>query len=107
VAIFDVVNGSLGTSTVVPGLDKTNVSVSYLNDSSAVTTDLTLIKFVQVSITNPYSATLNNSFTLHIPIWGRVLTAPSFTTTLSAESLGAIPTIPPAVAPSPTTACDF
>lgn len=80
VAIFDVIDGSLGTSPIIYGLTPAMVNVSY-SDASADPA------FVQVSITNyPH--------TLMIPLWGSSITAPPFTTTLPTESLGAVPTYP-------------
>lgn len=98
VAIFDVIAGSLGTSPIIAGLTPAMVKVSYLNQAGGVEADQTLIKFAQVTITG-------YTHTLLIPIWGRSLTAPAFATTLPSESLGAVPTYPPAAAATP--ACNF
>lgn len=98
VAIYDVIAGSLGTSPIIAGLTPAMINVSYLDGTGVATADQTLINFVQVTITG-------YTHTLIIPLWSRTLTIPSFTTTLYSESLGAIPTIPPA-APEPT-ACNF
>ena len=98
VAIFDVIGGALGTSPIINGLTPAMVSVRYLNLAGAVETDQTLIKFAQVSITGYTHA-------LFIPLWGSSFTAPAFTTTLPTESLGAVPTYPPASSAVPT--CNF
>ena len=87
VAIFDVIAGTLGTSPIIAGLTPDMVNVRYLDKDGEVTTDQTLIKFTEVSITG-------YTHTLLIPVWGRSLTAPPFTTTLPSESLGAVPTYP-------------
>lgn len=87
VAIFDVIAGSLGSSSVVGGLTPAMVTVRYLNQAGAVESNQTLIKFVEVRITG-------YTHQLIIPLWGRLLTAPAFTTTLPTESLGAVPSYP-------------
>ncbi len=99
VAIFDVIAGSLGTSPIIAGLTPAMVTVSYYrNDGVTPTADQTLIKFAKVSITG-------YTHTLIIPLWGRSLAVPAFTTTLPTESLGAVPTLPgdPVIA----SACNF
>lgn len=98
VAIFDVVSGSLGTSPVIGGLTPAMVNVRYLNQAGAAETNQTLIRFVEVSITG-------YSYRFIIPLWGRTVTVPPFTTTLSSESLGAVPTYPGAPVMAP--ACNF
>jgi hypothetical protein len=89
VAIFkDAITG-LG-ETIIPGLASGNGDVSvnyYLEDGVTPSLEPTLIKFVQVSITDYMHQ-------LIIPLWGRPLPAPKFTTTLPTESLGAVPTYP-------------
>lgn len=99
VAIFDVIDGSLGTSPIINGLTPEMVTVSYYRDDGVTpTADQTLIKFAQVSITDyPH--------TLMIPLWGSSITAPAFTTTLPTESLGAVPTYPGETKIAP--ACNF
>ncbi|MDD5322800.1 MAG: TadE/TadG family type IV pilus assembly protein [Methylococcales bacterium] len=88
VAIFDVIAGSLGTSPIIAGLTPDMVNVSYyLADGVTPTADQTLIKFVEVKITD-------FTHTLFIPLWGGTITAPEFKTTLPSESLGAVPTYP-------------
>lgn len=87
VAMFDVMSGSLGTSPIIAGLTADMVAVRYLNQAGAVEANQTLIKFVEVRITG-------YTHQLMIPLWGRLLTAPAFTTTLPTESLGAVPTYP-------------
>lgn len=98
VAIFDIIAGSLGTSPIIGGLTPAMVSVRYLNQAGAVETDQTLIRFAEVKITG-------YTHQLIIPLWGRAVTVPAFTTTLPTESLGAVPTYPgdPLIAPS----CNF
>jgi Flp pilus assembly protein TadG len=98
VAIFDVIAGSLGTSAIISGLTPAMVNVSYFDATGVITADQTLINSVQVTI-------VGYSHTLIIPLWGSTILAPPFTTTLYSESLGAVPTIPPAVAAP--TACNF
>lgn len=98
VAIFDVIGGALGTSPIINGLTPAMVNVGYLDKNGVVTADQTLIKFAQVSITG-------YTYTLIIPLWGSSFTAPAFTTTLPTESLGAVPTYPPA-GPA-ATSCNF
>jgi len=98
VAIFDVIAGSLGTSPIIGGLTPAMVTVRYLNQAGAVETDQTLIRFAEVSITG-------YTHRFIIPLWGSLVTAPAFTTTLPTESLGAVPTYPgdPVIAPT----CNF
>lgn len=98
VAIFDVIGGALGTSPIIHGLTPAMVNVSYLNAAGAVETDPTLITSAQASITG-------YPFTFMIPLWGSSVMAPPFTTTLPTESLGAVPTYPPAAPATP--ACNF
>ena len=98
VALFNAINGS-GNSTVIKGLTPSMVQVKYyLNDGVTETTDQTKITFINVSI-------IGYTHRLIIPIWGVSLIAPKFTTTLYSESLGTIPTYPPAI--STTTNCNF
>lgn len=87
VAIYDVVGGTLGTSPIINGLTPAMVTVAYLNQAGVVEANPTLIKFAEVSITGYVH-------TLIIPLWGGTLAAPPFATTLSTESLGAVPTYP-------------
>jgi hypothetical protein len=87
VAIFDVIGGALGTSPIINGLTPAMVSVRYLNPAGAVEANPMLIEVVEVSITG-------YTYTLIIPLWGSSFTAPAFTTTLSTESLGSVPTYP-------------
>lgn len=85
VAIFDVINGSLGTSPIISGLTQAMVSVSYLNESGAEDADPMKIRFVEAKISG-------YTHQLLIPLWGDMLTAPEFRTTLPSESLGVVPT---------------
>ena len=100
VAIFDVIGGTLGTSPIIANLTPAMVVVNY-SDASANPA------FVQVSI--DVSAETGYKHTLLIPLWGGPLTfSPAtieFTTTLYSESLGAVPTYPPA--PAAATNCKF
>ena len=107
VAIYDVIAGSLGTSPIIAGLTPEMINVRYLDETGVATADQTLINFVQVSI--DVSPDAGYQHRLIIPLWGRPITfspaTVAFTTTLYSESLGAVPTIPPAT-PEPT-ACNF
>lgn len=98
VAIFDIIAGSLGTSPIVGGLTPAMVSVRYLNQAGAVEANQSLIRFAEVKISG-------YTHRLIIPLWGRAVTVPTFTTTLPTESLGAVPTYPgdPLIAPR----CNF
>jgi Flp pilus assembly protein TadG len=98
VAIYDVIAGSLGTSPIIADLTPAMINVSYLDETGIATANQKLIKFVQVTLSG-------YTHTLIIPFWGSTKMAPPFTTTLSSESLGAVPTIP-AAATTPT-ACNF
>ncbi len=101
VAIFDVIGGYLGTSPIISGLTTDMVNVRYLNAAGADETDQTLIKFTQVSITGYQHQFL-------IPLFSVVQPDPldhAFPATLPAESLGAVPTYPPAGPAAP--ACNF
>lgn len=98
VAIFDVIAGSLGTSPIISGLTLAMVNVRYLNQAGADEADQTRIKHVQVSITG-------YSHRFIIPLWGSTVTAPTFTTTVPTESLGAVPTYPGEAVKAP--ACNF
>ena len=87
VAIFDVIDGSLGTSPIISGLTPNMVSIRYLNEGGNDEADAKNIRFVEASITDyPHQ--------LIIPLWGSLLTAPPFTTTLPSESLGVVPNDP-------------
>lgn len=99
VAIYDVIAGSLGTSPIIAGLTPEMINVRYLDETGVATANQTLINFVQVTLSG-------YTHMLIVPLWSSPLTTiPPFTTTLSSESLGAIPTIPPAAPES--TACNF
>ena len=103
VAIFDAFDGKLGASQIIDGLTPNMVAVSYLDKDSAVTADPTQIKFVQVSI--DVSPATGYKHDLMIPLWGEPLifnpATLAFTTTLSTESLGALPTYPDDPPPNP------
>lgn len=85
VALFGDKAGTLSASPIIPGLTSSMISITYP------------INAVQVSI-------VGYSHTLIIPLWGGSLTAPSFTTTLPQESMGAVPTY---TSPSPASSCNF
>ncbi|MGZ3994930.1 MAG: TadE/TadG family type IV pilus assembly protein [Mucilaginibacter sp.] len=87
VAIFDVIDGSLGSSPIVIGLTPDMVSVRYLNQAGVVEANQSLIRFAEVKITG-------YTHTLMIPLWGSTISAPEFKATLPTESLGAVPTYP-------------
>ncbi|MGZ5043258.1 MAG: TadE/TadG family type IV pilus assembly protein [Methylobacter sp.] len=87
VAIFDVIDGSLGSSPIVIGLTPDMVSVRYLNQAGVVEANQSLIRFAEVKITG-------YTHTLMIPLWGSSFLAPEFKATLPTESLGAVPTYP-------------
>jgi len=99
VAMFGDKAGSLTTSPIIAGLTPAMVIVSYyLEDGVTISADQTLIKFAGVKITG-------YTHKLMIPLWGSTITAPDFKTTLPTESLGAVPTYPPAAAAA--TDCVF
>ncbi|MFU8787785.1 MAG: TadE/TadG family type IV pilus assembly protein [Methylobacter sp.] len=87
VAIYDVISGSLGSSPIISGLTPDMVTVRYLNQAGNNETNSTLIKFAEVTI-------VGYMHQLMIPLWGRSISAPEFTTILPTESLGAVPTYP-------------
>jgi hypothetical protein len=72
-------NGVSDQSPVLPGLSTTNVEVSYVWEDDAM-----LPEYVRVSI-------VNYRLPLLIPFLNLTLEAPAFTTSLPAESLGAVP----------------
>ena len=88
VALFDVPSGNATSSFMIPDFTASNISFSYLNLLGGKTTTQTLMNFVQTNI-------IKYSFTLYIPVWNSTVTAPNFTTTMYAESLGTMPTFPP------------
>ncbi len=92
VALFNGIAGS-GNSSIIRGLTSSNVSVTYYNVDGGVPATQMDIKFVKVAITG-------YTLQLLIPLWGRTLTAPDFTTTLYSESLGTVPAYPPATSTS-------
>ncbi len=103
VAIFGDYASSLTTSPIIVGLTPAMVSVRYLNPADVVETNPMLIEFVEVGI-------IGYPYQFIIPLWGSSITvgsvaSPAFTTTLPAESLGAVPTIPGAALIAP--ACNF
>lgn len=99
VAIFGTYSSSYTTSPVIVGLTPAMVDVRYYNQAGAEVADPTLIKFVQVKI-------INYTFNLNIPLFGNSILAPAFTTTLTIESLGAVPTYPTGASPA-TPDCNF
>lgn len=98
VAIFDAVSGSLGSSSIVAGLKPSMVNVRYLNQAGSVEANQSLVRFVEVGITG-------YSYQFIVPLWGSTVTMPPFTTTLAAESLGAVPTYPGETVKTP--ACNY
>lgn len=72
------------TSPVVPGLSTANVAVAYLQDDGSAAASYSQTKYVRVSITG-------YEYTLFIPLVTPKITAPPFSTTLPAESLGYVP----------------
>jgi hypothetical protein len=88
VALFNDITGSMD-STIINGLDSGDVGIDYLKaDGATVTTDEKEVSFIQVSI-------VNYTHQMFVPYLSQnLLTAPSFKTTLPAESLGARPTYP-------------
>ncbi|MEI6068791.1 MAG: TadE family protein [Methylococcaceae bacterium] len=103
VAIFGDYASSLTTSPIIVGLTPAMVNVRYLNQDGAVETNPMRIEFVEVGI-------IDYPYQFIIPLWGSSITvgslaSPAFTTTLPAESLGAVPTIPGAALIAP--ACNF
>lgn len=93
VAIFDVINGSLGSSPIIGGLTTGMVKVHYFDNNHVEILDTTKqseIKFTEVSITG-----YQHQFI--IPLFDVVQPFPmneAFKTTLPTESLGAVPTYP-------------
>lgn len=80
IAIFGDPNGS-NNSPILSGLTTSNVSVSYLDSTGATATSYGSVAYVRVSINNYLQ-------TLMIPFLLPTITAPPFTTTIPAESLG-------------------
>ena len=72
-------------STYLHGLSNANVTVSYYDETGAVTAVAADMRFVTVSITGYTHSVL-------IPGAGLTVTVPAFTTTLPVESLGFVPT---------------
>jgi Flp pilus assembly protein TadG len=71
-------------SPIINGLSTANVQTEYLDDTGTPTAVFDDISFVRVSINN-------YQHTLMIPLVGGTITAPAFSATLPAESLGYIP----------------
>jgi len=72
------------TSPMIHGLSTANVQLEYLDDSGTPTAAFPEIRYVRVSINN-------YQHRLMIPLLAQTITAPPFSTTLPAESLGYIP----------------
>ena len=72
------------TSPILRNLTAANIQVDYLDDSGTPTAVFEDISYVRVGITN-------YQHTMMIPLMVTTITAPSFSTTLPAESLGYIP----------------
>ena len=84
IAVFGGSNGN--ASTIIPGVGADNISVSYLDESGAASVAYENIAYVNVSI-------INYTHKLLIPLFlnesiARNILAPTFSTTLSVESLG-------------------
>jgi Flp pilus assembly protein TadG len=76
--------GGPNTSPVVGNLNTTNVTVAYLDEDGTPTANFPDIKYVRVAI-------VGFQHTLMIPFVMPTITAPPFSTTLPAESLGYVP----------------
>ena len=72
------------TSPIIKGLSTANVQIDYLDDAGTPTANFPEISFVRVSINN-------YQHRLMIPLVARTITAPTFSSTLPAESLGYVP----------------
>lgn len=84
IAVFGA--GDNNASTIIPGVEADNISLSYLTDSGAPSTAYEDIAYVNVSV-------INYTHELLIPLFldenfARSILAPSFSTTLPVESLG-------------------
>lgn len=84
-AIFSDGSGS----TVIPGFTAANVSVRYLTAGGASTSNKSDVRYVEVSIINYQHQTLIPETIANFV--APLLTAPPFTTTRPAESLGTHP----------------
>jgi hypothetical protein len=73
--------GGEDASPVLNGLSTSNVKIDYLNAAGAATAAFADMAYVRVGITG-------YQHTLFIPLVGRTLDAPPFSTTLPVESLG-------------------
>ncbi len=110
IAVFDNVAGSLsGNSPIISGLSSANVTVRYLDSAGASVNvgsggSLTNISFVEVTLSYQHQMLFSGLFGLFIPGWTGSLTAPTFRTTIPAESLGADPTFN---TPALPTNCNF
>jgi len=108
VALFNSRNDA-SNSSVIPGLTKEKITVRYL-DSAGLVVDIAAgglasnIDFVEVRINHQHQMLFSGLFGLFVPDWTGALLAPTFQTTLPAESLGADPTFTP---PAEATTCDF
>jgi hypothetical protein len=76
--------GGPNTSPIVSNLSTANVTVAYLDEDGTPTANFPDIKYVRVAIAG-------YQHTLLIPFIMPTITAPPFSTTLPAESLGYVP----------------
>jgi|APLak6261659701_1056019.scaffolds.fasta_scaffold19590_1 Flp pilus assembly protein TadG len=106
VAVFDTIDGKLGTSPVVKGLTPADITINYYNDAGVIEAVPMNIKFAEVSIKSINS---NNKFQFLFPMLLGLskleINVPTFKTTLYTESLGAVPTYPGEAKILPK--CDF
>ncbi len=78
-----------GASSILPGLDSSDVVTDYLDQTGAVTASFNDIRYVRVSIVGFTHTLLIPALLPGLP--AMTLTAPAFETTLPRESLGAVP----------------
>ncbi len=78
-----------GASSILPGLDSSDVVTDYLDQAGAVTASFNDIRYVRVSIVGFTHTLLIPALLPGLP--AMTLTAPAFETTLPRESLGAVP----------------
>jgi len=112
VAVFNSLNVTTD-SPIIKGLKTTDVQVRYI-DSAGLDVTLTAteidegglsrVDFVEVKINHQHQMLFSGLFGLFVLDWTGTLTAPTFQTTLPAESLGADPMFTP---PGPSTTCNF
>jgi len=78
-----------GASSILPGLDSSDVVTDYLDQTGAVTAVFNNIRYVRVRIVGFTHTLLIPALLPGLP--AMTLTAPAFETTLPRESLGAVP----------------